>query len=81
MTEELILFLKELALLMEKHGVEIEAEEYSGYSGGGCDGITFILDKNVWDSHTFSSKYLDAEDVEKLLHQKANSQPDSKETK
>lgn len=37
-------FLIELAELLERYNVDVTGTEYSGYCGGGCDGIDFYGD-------------------------------------
>lgn len=65
-----IAFLEELKTLLEKYEIEIEALEYSGYTGGGCDGIEFY---GYFDGNSISfktnSRYISADILESLKEQ------------
>lgn len=65
-----VAFLEELKALLQKYEIEIEGLEYSGYGGGGCNGIEFY---GYFDGNSISfktdSRYVTADILENLKEQ------------
>jgi hypothetical protein len=69
MTDNQKLFFTELAALLEKHQVEICANEISvGYDGRAADGVNFFFQGSNSDEITVgrSTSYLNADNIRRL---------------